>query len=232
MLACLALAAGCARQEPGAEYNDPFEAQNRAVHDENVKLDTLVFGTYPRAKPILPKPVAKGFSNFSSNLGMPSAVLNSLLQGKPGPALQNTLRFALNTTVGLGGVFDPAGAIGIYADDADFGETLHVWGAPEGAYLVLPFAGPTTERDLAGSVVDIVINPLNAIGGREAYYLGAAKLAGGAGNRSLYSDTVDSILYESADSYAQLRLMYLQYRHHQLGIEEDVFDPYEDPYGQ
>lgn len=222
----------CSRPEPGAEYNDPYEAQNRAVHEENVRLDRMVFGEYPRKRPIMPEPLAKGFSNFSANLGMPSAVVNSLLQAKPGPALQNTLRFALNTTIGLGGIFDPATAIGIYADDADFGETLHVWGAPEGAFLVVPVAGPTTERDLLGSVVDIALNPLNATHSPENYYLGVAKLAGAAGNRSIYSDVVDSILYESADSYAQMRLLYLQNRHYQLGIEAEVFDPYEDPYGQ
>ncbi|MEZ5777559.1 MAG: VacJ family lipoprotein [Paracoccaceae bacterium] len=222
----------CSRPEPGAEFNDPYEAQNRAVHEENVRLDRLVFGAYPRKRPIMPKPLAQGFSNFSSNLGMPSAVVNSLLQARPGPALQNTVRFVVNSTVGLGGIFDPATAIGIHAENTDFGETLHVWGAPEGAYMVVPIAGPTTERDLAGSVVDVILNPLNKLGNPEDYYLGVAKIAGGAGNRALYSDVVDSILYESADSYAQMRLLYLQNRHFQLGIEADVFDPYEDPYGQ
>ncbi|MCB2127621.1 MAG: VacJ family lipoprotein [Rhodobacteraceae bacterium] len=229
---CLAISA-CSRPVPGAEFNDPYEEANRAVHADNVKLDSLVFGSvHPREHPILPKPIAQSLSNAAANLGMPGAVINSVLQFRPGPALQNTLRFAVNSTIGLAGLFDPASSIGIYAEDTDFGETLHVWGAPEGAFIVVPVMGPTTERDLVGSVVDLALDPLGAVGRPESYYIGASRVGGKVGDRSLYSDLIDPILYESADSYAQMRLLYLQNRHHQLGIEEDVFDPYEDPYGQ
>lgn len=232
ILLLLALGA-CSTPEPGAEFNDPYEAQNRAVHAENVAIDRMLGGGKPDRKPLLPQPVAEGMSNFSDNLAMPTAVVNSLLQARPGPALQNTARFVVNTTVGIGGIFDPATAIGLYEDDTDFGETLHVWGAPEGAFLVLPVAGPTTERDLVGKVVDFVINPLHAAFPEpEEYYIAAAKLGGKAADRQRYSDSIDAILYESADSYAQMRLLYLQNRHYELGIEAEVFDPYEDPYGQ
>lgn len=233
-LAALLLAlSACTRPQPGAEFNDPYEAQNRAVHAENVQLDSLVFGReHPRKRPILPAPIARSLSNAGDNLGMPSAVVNNLLQGKPGPALQDTLRFAINTTIGIGGLFDPASSMGIPAVDADFGQTLHVWGAPEGAFLVLPVAGPTTERDLVGSVVDVFLDPFNAFDKPERYYLIAGRIGGAVGFRSANSELIDSILYESADSYAQMRLIYLQYRHNKLGIEEEVFDPYADPYGQ
>ena len=98
---------------------------------------------------------------------------------------------------------------------------------------MVPFAGPTTERDLVGSFVDILIDPVNIVVGEpEQYYVTGARLAGKAADRQRYGDTVDSILYESADSYAQMRLLYLQNRRFELGIEEEVFDPYEDPYGQ
>ncbi|MCB2136920.1 MAG: VacJ family lipoprotein [Rhodobacteraceae bacterium] len=225
---------GCTKPEPGAEFNDPFEAQNRLVHDENVALDRFVFGGgKPRKRPILPQPVAERMANVAGNLGLPGAVVNNVLQLRPKPALTNTLRFAINSTVGIAGIFDPASAMGIYEDDTDFGETLHVWGAPEGAFLVVPLAGPTTERDLLGSVVDIVIDPVNTlISTPESYYATAAKVGGKIADRQRFGDTVDSILYESADSYAQMRLLYLQNRHFELGIEADVFDPYEDPYGQ
>jgi phospholipid-binding lipoprotein MlaA len=232
----LLLAGACSAPQPGAQFNDPFEAQNREVHEENIAMDRALFGGgKPDKKPFLPTPVAEGVSNVAENLGTPSDVLNNILQLRPKPAITNTLRFVINTTVGIGGIFDPATAMGIYADATDFGETLHVWGAPEGAYLVVPLVGPTTERDLVGSVVDVITNPIGiVVDPPESYYLRSMKLAGRAADRQLYGDTVDAILYESADSYAQMRLLYLQNRHFQLGIEEDadVFDPYEDPYGQ
>ncbi|MGB3317175.1 MAG: VacJ family lipoprotein [Albidovulum sp.] len=232
----LLLATGCSAPQPGAEFNDPYEARNREVHDENLAMDRALFGGgKPDKKPFLPPPVAEGVSNVAENLGTPSDVLNNILQLRPKPAITNTVRFVVNTTVGIGGIFDPATAMGIYADATDFGETLHVWGAPEGAFLVVPLAGPTTERDLVGSVVDVITNPIGiAVEPPESYYLRGMKLAGRAADRQLYGDVVDSILYESADSYAQMRLLYLQNRHFELGIEDetDVFDPYEDPYGQ
>jgi len=233
-VAAALLFAGCAKQEPGAEFNDPFETGNRAVHDANVALDRAVFGGgKPDRKPFMPAPVAEGLANFSDNLGMPSAVLNSLLQGRPDPAVRNAARFLMNTTVGIGGILDPATAVGLYAEDTDFGETLHVWGAPEGAFLVLPLAGPSTERDLAGKVVDFVIDPLNgAFPEPEKYYVAAARVGAKVADRQRYGDVIDDILYNSADSYAQMRLLYLQNRHYELGIEAEVFDPYEDPYGQ
>lgn len=232
LLAILATGA-CSRPEPGAEFNDPFEERNRAVHAENVAIDRMLGGGKPNRKPLLPQPVAERLSNFSDNLAMPSAVVNSFLQARPGPAIQNTARFVVNTTAGIGGIFDPATAIGLFEEDTDFGETLHVWGAPEGAFLVVPIAGPTTERDLFGKLVDFFINPLHgAFPEPERYYVAAAKLGGKAADRQRYGDTIDSILYESADSYAQMRLLYLQNRHYELGIEAEVFDPYEDTYGQ
>ncbi|OYX44874.1 MAG: hypothetical protein B7Z02_03385 [Rhodobacterales bacterium 32-67-9] len=232
LLATLALGA-CSTPEPGAEFNDPFEEQNRAVHAENVAIDRMLGGGKPDRKPFLPKPVAEGLSNVSGNLGMPSAVVNSLLQARPGPAVQNAARFVVNTTVGIGGIFDPATAIGLFEDDTDFGETLHVWGAPEGAFLVVPVAGPTTERDLVGKIVDFVIDPMSGVFQEpEEYYVAAIKLGGKVADRQRYGDAIDSILYGSADSYAQMRLLYLQNRHFELGIEAEVFDPYEDPYGQ
>lgn len=234
MLATLALAA-CAPAQPGTEPYDPYEAQNRAAHGINLFIDRTLFGnkTQKGIIPKIPAPITIGFSNFASNLGMPSSVLNDLLQLKPGPAMRNTLRFAVNSTVGVGGLFDPATAIGIDADKTDFGETLHVWGVPEGAYLEVPVWGPSTERDWTGTLVDVVIDPVNTVLKMpESGYAAAAILTSKAGNRQRFADTYESILYESADSYAQARLLYLQNRHFELGIEDATIDPYEDPYAQ
>lgn len=232
-VAALGVVAGCSKPAPGAEFNDPYEKPNRAIHEVNVTLDQAIFGggDVPTRR-YLPRPVAKGLSNAAYNLSMPSAVLNNILQFNGEGATRDTFRFVLNTTFGLAGFFDPAGAIGLHAEDANFGETLHVWGVPEGAFIVLPLAGPTTERDLAGAFVDVFIDPLGLVfDGKDYVAVEVVKIAGQVGDRQVYSEMIESILYESADSYAQMRLSYLQYRRNQIGIkEEDVIDPYEEFY--
>lgn len=233
-VAALAALAACSPAPPGVDIHDPYEARNRRVHDVNRGIDRAVIrgasGAYGKA---VPEPVRRGVSNFASNLSLPGEVVNSLLQGRPEPAVQNTFRFIINSTLGVAGLFDPATSIGVPEEETDFGETLHVWGAPEGAYLEVPLIGPTTERDLAGSVVDVVMNPLNLVlNSPEKEYALGAKVLSRFGDRYRYSDFVDSILYESADSYAQVRLLYLQNRRFELGqvIEEETYDPYEDIY--
>ncbi len=232
-LAGLLALTACAQHGPAGQVSDPYEAANRRAHKFNLAVDTALFGNGQKkgAVPKIPEPVTIAFGNFSSNLGMPSAVLNNLLQGKPGPALQDTFRFALNTTVGIGGLFDPASAIGLDAEQADFGETLYVWGVPEGNYLVVPLWGPTTERDWTGTVVDVVLNPMNTVlKWPDKGYAGVITLTGKAGNRQRFAKTYESILYDSADSYAAAKLLAMQNRNFELGAEAEVIDPNEDPY--
>jgi elongation factor Ts len=95
--------------------------------------------------------------------GKPADIVNNVLQLRLVKASENLLRFGMNTVFGLGGLFDVASAAGMPENDTDFGETLHIWGVGEGAYLEVPFIGPSTERDLAGAVVDILIDPLNQL---------------------------------------------------------------------
>jgi len=232
LLASLSILTACGAPAPGNGVNDPYEGANRQVHGFNVALDRTIFGPNPGPSP-LPKPVSRGLANFVDNLGTPSYAVNNLLQGRPEPLVKNTFRFLLNTTVGIGGVFDPAGALGLTRDPTDFGETLAAWGTPEGAFVMLPFKGPSTARDTAGLLVDTVIDPVGvAVGWPKAGYLAGVRLGNKIDNRLIYSDTISAILYESADSYSQLRLFYLQNRRHELGQETDVIDPYEDPYAQ
>jgi len=219
-----------------AGFNDPYEARNRAVHSFNKGVDRVVLRpasqVYGRA---VPGPVRGGIGNFAGNLGLPAAVLNNLLQGRIEPAGQNGFRFLVNSTFGLGGFLDPATDMGLTERSTDFGETLHVWGVGEGVYLESPLRGPSTLRDSVGAVVDIFIDPVGAaLDSPETEYVLGARALSLVGDRYRYSDTVDSILYESADSYAQARLMYLQNRRFELGTaaESDSYDPYEDPYGQ
>lgn len=225
--------AGCNRAPEGAAYNDPFEAQNRAVHAANVELDSALLRPTSKAYSIVPKPVQQAVANFSDNFETPGMMVNSLLQGDVEALVGHTFRFVINSTVGLGGLLDPADAIGITAADKDFGQTLQVWGVGEGAYQELPFYGPSTERDTAGLIVDFVLNPLGYIIPSPQRRIGTlTKLASKIGDRARYSDTVDSLLYESADGYAQARQIYLENRRFELGetMPGDTFDPYEDPY--
>lgn len=220
--------------------NDPNEATNRKVHAFNRGVDKALLRPAASAYgSIVPEPVEQGVKNFATNLDVPGDVVNDLLQAKPGEAVHNTLRFVLNTTIGIGGLFDPATPLGLAGKPTDFGETLHVWGSKEGRYVEVPFLGPSTTRDFTGTLVDVAFNPLRLVlETPETYYMTGAKVASTLGDRSRYSETFDSILYDSADSYAQARLLYLQNRRFELGQTggsgADASDDanFEDPYAQ
>ncbi len=236
----LGLLAGCGNAPGPDGINDPFEATNRRVHDFNRGLDRALVG--PAAKgygSIVPKPVTRVVGNLAGTLDLPGDIANDLLQLRIGDAAQNTLRLAVNLTMGVGGIFDASTGIGLPGKPTDFGETLHVWGAGEGAYVELPFAGPSTVRDTVGTVVDIALNPLQlALPPREAMAATGIKLFSRVGDRDRFSETVESILYDSADSYAQARLLYLQNRRFTLSrgkasaTDDEFIDPYEDPYAE
>lgn len=241
-----AMLAACGPAAIPSGFNDRDEAKNREVHAFNRAVDRAILrptaNTYTT---ILPEPVERGVSNFATNLDAPGDVLNNLMQARLGRAAENTLRFAINTTIGIGGLFDPATALGVAGDPTDFGETLHVWGVGEGPFLEIPFTGPTTLRDATGTVVDLLANPVaNALPSREAFAANLVKLVSRVRDRDRFAATIESILYESADSYAQSRLIYLQARRFQLGQlsrigesapadpDSDFIDPYEDPYAE
>lgn len=211
--------------------NDPREAQNRKVHAFNKNLDRNVVRPVALGyAKVVPDGVEDSVSNFATNLGQPSVMVNSLLQGDLRGLGLSTLRFTLNSTAGVLGLFDPATAMTVAQHDTDFGETLFVWGVGEGAYQELPVLGPSTARRTTGRVVDLFTNPLSYVLDSPESYLGTvASVGSGLSARAKFSDTVDSILYESADSYAQSRLIYLQNRRFTLG-DEDVateIDPFE-----
>jgi len=233
MLALLA-ACGAAALPGEGVINDPSEEQNRAVFDFNVAVDrTVIRPVSVGAGTVLPEPVRRGISNFASNLDQPRYVLNNLLQLRLEEALQNSWRFAINSTIGLGGLLDPASGIGLYEADTDFGETLHVWGAPEGAYVVLPVLGPSTSRDTLGMVVDRAMNPVRFfIPTPESYYLSLANIGSAVDTRYRFGATIDELYYESADGYAAARILYLSNRRFQLrgAAQDDYFDPYTDAY--
>ena len=218
---CLVIA-GCTTPDAissSGEVFDPYEDNNRQTHELNRALDkALVRPVGVGYTTIIPDDLEDSIGNFSSNLGLPGTVVNNLLQGNVEGAFTNTMRFVFNTTLGFGGLFDVAGDFQIDEVKADFGQTLYVWGVPEGAYIELPVLGPSTERAAVGRAVDLFTNPLSYVLPSPEKYIGtAAGVASKVGDRGRYSETVDSVLYDSADSYSQARGIYLQNRRFELG---------------
>ena len=238
-LVIASLMAGCAAG-PAAQgdINDPNEGVNRAVHGFNKGVDTVFLRPASRVYgAVVPAPLRTGVNNFAENLEGPGDVVNNILQGRIDEAGTNTLRFAVNTTMGIAGLFDAATFLGLPEGDTDFGETLHIWGAGEGAYVELPLRGPSTTRDSVGQVVDLFLNPFSyVLKPAHAEVASGAEALSIIGDRYKFGETADSILYDSADSYAQARLLYLQNRRFELGQDADsddtFLDPYEDPYAE
>lgn len=239
LLISLSLVGACASQNDvvsSAEIYDPQEAANREVHEFNRKVDKTVF-----------RPVSNGYgnyvhedarlmvSNFADHLSLPADVVNNLLQGDLKGAGSNGFRFVFNTVFGFGGIADPSDALNIPRRETDFGETFHVWGMKEGAYVELPLLGPSTERDAMGTILDFALDPVSVVLPKPESYIGTvANVADRMGDRYELRGTIDSVLYESADSYAQTRILYLQNRRFELGVsgEDTYLDPYDDPYAE
>ena len=230
----LALLGACGTPDPavtrGAPY-DPNEESNRINHDFNKALDKSLLRPVSQGySAFVPDDIETVVSNFSTNLSLPSAIVNNVLQGNGRGATSDFYRFLVNTTIGLGGLFDTATDLNMPArTDADFGKTLYVWGVHEGPYVELPVLGPSTTRAAVGRVVDIFTNPLEyAFTDDDVYYAAGARVSKGLTGRARYGDTIDSVLYDSADSYAAARSIYLQNRRYKVGSGGS--DAYLDPY--
>lgn len=174
---------------------------------------------------VAPQFVETGVSNFFSNLGQPTVIVNDLLQAKFRPALSDTGRFLVNTTLGIGGLWDPAGGMGLDKHDEDFGQTLGKWGTPSGAYLMLPFLGPSTVRDAFGSVADIYTDPIHYVE-RDAirYSLDGMNLID---TRARLLENEET-LRQTFDQYAFLRNVFLQRREYQVTDGESSSSPLDD----
>lgn len=143
---------------------DPWEKFNRRMHTFNNGVDRTVARPLARAYvKVVPRAVRLGVSNFFNNLGQPVSALNALLQGKPKQAAQSLGRFALNSTLGIGGIFDPADDAKIPNKSEDFGQTLGVWGWKRSRYVELPLFGPRTVRDTFGLIGDAPLSPIRQI---------------------------------------------------------------------
>ncbi len=242
MLLALPLLAACSVPDspPADGIHDPYEAANRRVHEFNKSLDSSLIRPVARVYTgVVPDEIEDSVLQFGDTFATPGYAVNRLLQGDLKGAGLNTLRFATNAVLGIGGFFDVASEFGITQDETDFGETLAIWGVPEGAYRTTPVFGPSTERAAAGRVASWFLNPLDFVLPAPERYSGiVASGLEALTERDRFSETVDSVLYESADSYAQTRLIYLQNRRFELGeaeggppSEETFTDPYEELYG-
>lgn len=208
-LVATGLISGCATG-PDRKPGDPFEPVNRVVFNFNDGVDRYV--AVPVAKgyqKVTPQPLRTAVSNFFSNLGDLTNAANNLLQLKITDATEDIIRFAFNSTFGLGGLLDWATPAGLPKHHQDFGLTLGHWGIPSGPYLVLPLFGPSTVRDSAGLVVDVKFNPLNYIEPAERNPLYVLQFVS---VRSDLLGATDLLQQAALDKYSFVRDAYTQQR--------------------
>jgi len=142
--------------DEASEAHDPMEKMNRSTFERNQRLNRAI--VYPVAKAYIntvPEPVRNSVDNFTQNLSEPMTFANNVLQLRVGAAVATLGRFTLNSTVGVGGLFDVASKHDLPEQSGDFGQTLYVWGMRKSPYLVVPLIGPTNVRDLLGTTVDV-----------------------------------------------------------------------------
>jgi len=225
----LVLLAGCATV-PGTDRlaeKDPLEGFNRAMWGVNRGVDKVVLKPVTKVyRAVTPKPARRGISNVFANLSEPWSFINNLLQGKPKRAVETLARFIINTTVGVGGLGDPATKMGLKAAPEDFGQTLAVWGVNGGPYLVLPLLGPATLRDGVGMGVAQLADPyrvcLRECGLPKGLPTGMNVGQIIDARSQLIDSGADGFLDASADSYATARSAYLQRR--RAAITDDAGD--------
>lgn len=193
---------------------DPWEPLNRKVFAFNSAIDRGVAKPLAKAyAKVVPRPVRLGVTNFFSNLGQPVSALNALLQGRPKAAGQSLGRFVVNSTLGIGGIFDPATDANIPNQSADFGQTMGVWGWRNSRYLELPLFGPRTLRDGFGLVGDAPLSPLRQVSD-DPWRYGLQGLQLVDLRTRLFA--VDSMREGATDEYALIRDAWMQRRAYQI----------------
>lgn len=217
---------GCAGNHNLAdgEVYDPAEGVNRAVFSVNDALDRTIAEPVARGyRAVTPKLARDAVRNFLRNLRTPINVANQVLQGDIEGAAGDLSRFAMNTTIGVGGMFDVAADTGLKYEEEDFGQTLAVWGFDAGPYMVLPLLGPSTLRDTTGLVVDTLADPvriyLSNKDTNDTEFTYARYGATALSKREELLDAIDDLRKNSFDYYAAVRSAYMQKR--QAMINDD-----------
>lgn len=218
--------AGCATppSDPAARAafertNDPLEPLNRKTFELNQVLDHLLFR--PAAKAyvfVVPDDARGAIHRMLDNMKEPTLFFNHVLQGEFQRAGITFGRFAVNSTVGFGGIVDVMTLSGVERQPADFGQTMFVWGFPSGPYLILPILGPTSPRDAIGNAVDSYADPATILANEH----GVTELTtsrfifGGVEERAKVLGVLDDLEKNSLDFYAEMRSLYQQHREAEL----------------
>lgn len=226
---------GCAtvpgQHRPG-DVVDPFEKANRISYDVTDRVDRAVMVPVVDAYiDYVPGGVQQSIGNFYDNLGYPNVVLNTFLQGKVEQGFEDSARFLLNSTVGLGGLFDVATDLGLQKHDEDFGQTLAVWGVDSDTYLFIPFLGPSNERDVFGIPVSVATNMLFYAG----YIAGAAVIVplsvlGEIDKRARLKGPMQTRDQVALDPYLFVREAYIQQRQYLIFDGNPPLDIYSEPF--
>lgn len=203
---------GCAStagKDLSASDVDPYEDINRKVYAFNMTVDEYVAEPVASAyKAVTPDVVQTGVNNFFVNLKTINTVINDVLQGKFQQSAEDSGRFLVNSTIGLGGLFDVATDMGLEHHEEDFDQTFAVWGVPQGSYLVLPLLGPSTTRGIPGAVLDTAANPATYVG-MPIQALQVLQVI----NARAHADGALKFIDEAAlDPYVFTRESYLQWR--------------------
>ena len=215
---------------------DCFEPLNRITFAINMGLDKVIFKPVAKGYRVLPSPVRAGVSNALDNLTNLVTIPNNVLQGDLKKAGINTGRFAINTTIGVLGIFDVAEFIGFPKyEKEDYGQTLGTYGIGPGCYLVLPVIGPSTVRDTAGSFINVMggdpwynasVNANNEYLSVTAY--ATSRVMTGVDFRAKNIETLDNLEKNSMDFYASVRSLYLQDRQMKISNTEDIVETMDD----
>ncbi len=215
---------GCATPPPKSnaedyqaykQLNDPLEPTNRVFYKVNNTLDR--YAMKPVAKGyvhITTQPIRNHVGNFVTNIGEPKRLVNFMAEGQSRDAGTSLVRFLLNSTVGIGGIFDPAAALGYPETDTDFAVTLAIWGVPPGPYLYLPVFGPSGVRDALNYPAEMFATPMYAAPETDALDdFGYAETGLHLINsRAEYLQPIDQIQATALDPYATFRSLYRQSR--------------------
>lgn len=213
----------CASANDDGEISDPFETTNRFVFKINDTLDENV--AVPVAEGyrfVFPEPARVGIRNVLRNLKSPLNIAHQTLQADFDGAANDVGRALLNTTAGIGGLFDVAGYMGLKYEPEDFGQTMGKWGVAEGPYLVVPLLGPSNVRDSVGRLTDAYADPLRIyLANTDREYLNYTRMGVGlVSDREALLEVLEDLQNSSMDYYAVMRSSYHQYRKAQINDAE------------